>query len=35
MPTDAERSFWNAFVTRQIVKATTLFERLYWESMYV
>jgi hypothetical protein len=35
MPTDIQRSKWNAFVTRQIAKATTLFERLYWETMYV
>lgn len=35
MPTDIIRAKHNAFVTRQIAKATTLVDRIYWENMYV
>lgn len=35
MPTDQIRTKWNAFVTRQIAKATSLVDKIYWEGMYV
>lgn len=35
MPTDQERTKWNAFVTRQIARATSLVEKLYWKGMFV
>ena len=35
MPTDIERTRWNAWVSRQISKATSLAEKLYWKGMYV
>ncbi len=35
MPTDAERAKFNAFVVRQIFKASTLAEKLYWRSLFV
>lgn len=35
MPTDIVRAKWNAFVTRQIAKAESLAEKIYWKGMFV
>jgi hypothetical protein len=35
MPTDLVRAKFNAMITRQIAKANTLAEKIYWKGMYV
>lgn len=35
MPTDQERNRWNAWVSRQLARATSYVEKLYWKGMFV
>ena len=35
MPTDIIRTNWNLFVLRQLNKAKTLADKIYWKGMFV
>lgn len=34
MPTDIVRTSWNLFVLRQLNKATTIADKIYWKGMF-